>query len=172
MPRPIREILNSDVNYFEKKVNKYKNQQINIKKELKELKKNSAQNVDAILKKLEYLDNLNPIPLLKTGGQGKSFVLVGQLPKALVQKQPGPRFPAPIQNLQQQPLLHGPARGVVGGAEHDQLHPGADGAQNILGQQKAVLPLQGIERGLAARRQQRVLVVCERGDRQQSALGL
>lgn len=59
MPRPIREILNSDVNYFEKKVNKYKNQQINIKKELKELKKNSAQNVDAILKKLEYLDNLN-----------------------------------------------------------------------------------------------------------------
>ena len=59
MARPIREILNSDVNYFEKKVNKYKNQQINIKKELKELKKNSAQNVDAILKKLEYLDNLN-----------------------------------------------------------------------------------------------------------------
>lgn len=59
MPRPIREILNSDINYFEKKVNKYKNQQITIKKELKELKKNSAQNVDAILKKLEYLDNLN-----------------------------------------------------------------------------------------------------------------
>lgn len=59
MARPIREILNSDVNYFEKKVNKYKNQQITIKKELKELKKNSAQNVDAILKKLEYLDNLN-----------------------------------------------------------------------------------------------------------------
>lgn len=59
MPRPIREILNSDVNYFEKKVNKYKNQQITIKKELKELRKNSAQNVDAILKKLEYLDNLN-----------------------------------------------------------------------------------------------------------------
>ena len=59
MARPIREILNSDINYFEKKVNKYKNQQITIKKELKELKKNSAQNVDAILKKLEYLDNLN-----------------------------------------------------------------------------------------------------------------
>ena len=59
MGRPIREILNSDINYFEKKVNKYKNQQITIKKELKELKKNSAQNVDAILKKLEYLDNLN-----------------------------------------------------------------------------------------------------------------
>ena len=50
MARPIREILNSDINYFEKKVNKYKNQQITIKKELKELKKNSAQNVDAILK--------------------------------------------------------------------------------------------------------------------------
>ena len=59
MGRPIKEILNSDINYFEKKVNKYKNQQITIKKELKELKKNSAQNVDAILKKLEYLDNLN-----------------------------------------------------------------------------------------------------------------
>ena len=59
MSRPIKEILNSDINYFEKKVNKYKNQQITIKKELKELKKNSAQNVDAILKKLEYLDNLN-----------------------------------------------------------------------------------------------------------------
>ena len=59
MARPIREILNSDINYFEKKVNKYKNQQITIKKELKELRKNSAQNVDAILKKLEYLDNLN-----------------------------------------------------------------------------------------------------------------
>ena len=59
MARPIKEILNSDINYFEKKVNKYKNQQITIKKELKELKKNSAQNVDAILKKLEYLDNLN-----------------------------------------------------------------------------------------------------------------
>ena len=59
MARPIREILNSDINYFEKKVNKYKNQQITLKKELKELKKNSAQNVDAILKKLEYLDNLN-----------------------------------------------------------------------------------------------------------------
>ena len=59
MARPIREILNSDINYFEKKVNKYKNQQITIKKELKELKKNSAQNVDAILKKLEYLDNIN-----------------------------------------------------------------------------------------------------------------
>lgn len=62
MGRPIREILNSGINYFEKKVNKYKNQQITIKKELKELKelkKNSAQNVDAILKKLEYLDNLN-----------------------------------------------------------------------------------------------------------------
>ena len=56
MARPIREILNSDINYFEKKVNKYKNQQITLKKELK---KNSAQNVDAILKKLEYLDNLN-----------------------------------------------------------------------------------------------------------------
>ena len=39
MGRPIREILNSDINYFEKKVNKYKNQQITIKKELKELKK-------------------------------------------------------------------------------------------------------------------------------------
>jgi len=59
MARPIKEILNSDINYFEKKVNKYKNQQITLKKELKELKKNSAQNVDAILKKLEYLDNLN-----------------------------------------------------------------------------------------------------------------
>jgi len=59
MARPIKEILNSDINYFEKKVNKYKNQQITIKKELKELRKNSAQNVDAILKKLEYLDNLN-----------------------------------------------------------------------------------------------------------------
>ena len=47
MGRPIKEILNSDINYFEKKVNKYKNQQITIKKELKELKKNSAQNVDA-----------------------------------------------------------------------------------------------------------------------------
>ena len=57
MARPIKEILNIDINYFEKTVNKYKNQQINIKKELKELKKNSAQNVDAILKKLEYLDN-------------------------------------------------------------------------------------------------------------------
>ena len=41
------------------RIEKYKNQQITIKKELKELKKNSAQNVDAILKKLEYLDNLN-----------------------------------------------------------------------------------------------------------------
>lgn len=59
MTRPIKEILNCDINYFEKKVNKYKNQQITLKKELKELKKNSAQNVDAILKKLEYLDNLN-----------------------------------------------------------------------------------------------------------------
>ena len=43
MGRPIREILNSDINYFEKKVNKYKNQQITIKKELKELKKNYAE---------------------------------------------------------------------------------------------------------------------------------
>ena len=42
MGRPIREILNSYINYFEKKVNKYKNQKSNIKKELKELKKNSA----------------------------------------------------------------------------------------------------------------------------------
>lgn len=39
MARPIKEILNSDINYFEKKVNKYKNQQITLKKELKELKK-------------------------------------------------------------------------------------------------------------------------------------
>ena len=65
MGRPIREILNSDINYFEKKVNKYKNQQITIKKELKELKKNSAQNVDAILKKLEYLDNLNNTVIIR-----------------------------------------------------------------------------------------------------------
>ena len=38
MGRPIREILNSDINYFEKKVNKYKNQQITIKKRIKRIK--------------------------------------------------------------------------------------------------------------------------------------
>ena len=43
MGRPIKEILNSDINYFEKKVNKYKNQQITIKKELKELKKHQKR---------------------------------------------------------------------------------------------------------------------------------
>ena len=68
MARPIREILNSDVNYFEKKVNKYKNQQITIKKELKELRKNSAQNVDAICNNSEPATFENTIVALDRSG--------------------------------------------------------------------------------------------------------
>ena len=52
-------VVHSDINYFQKKLNKYINQGITIKKELKELRKNATQNVDSILKKLEYLENLN-----------------------------------------------------------------------------------------------------------------
>lgn len=59
MNRPIKDVVHSDINYFQKKLNKYVNQQVALKKELKELRKNATQNVDSILKKLEYLDNLN-----------------------------------------------------------------------------------------------------------------
>ena len=52
-------VVHSDINYFQKKLNKYINQGVTIKKELKELRKNATQNVEAILKKLEYLENIN-----------------------------------------------------------------------------------------------------------------
>jgi septal ring factor EnvC (AmiA/AmiB activator) len=57
--RPLKDVVHSDINYFQKKLNKYVNQQVTLKKEIKELRKNTAQNVDAVIKKLEYLDNLN-----------------------------------------------------------------------------------------------------------------
>ena len=57
--RPLKDVVHSDINYFQKKLNKYINQGIALKKELKELRKNATQNVEAILKKLEYLENLN-----------------------------------------------------------------------------------------------------------------
>ena len=59
--RPIIDVnvVHSDINYFQKKLNKYINQGIALKKELKELRKNATQNMDSILKKLEYLEYLN-----------------------------------------------------------------------------------------------------------------
>ena len=57
--RPLKDVVHSDINYFQKKLNKYINQGIALKKELKELRKNATQNVDSILKKLECLENLN-----------------------------------------------------------------------------------------------------------------
>lgn len=59
MNRPAKDTALSDINYFQKKLNKYINQKTFLRKEVKELRKNATQNVDAILKKLEYLDNLN-----------------------------------------------------------------------------------------------------------------
>lgn len=59
--RPVIDVtvVHSDINYFQKKLNKYINQGITLKKELKELRKNATQNMDSILKTLEYLENLN-----------------------------------------------------------------------------------------------------------------
>ena len=104
--------------------------------------------------------------------QGEGLVLVHQLQKALVQKQPGPRLAAPIQDSKQQFPGHGPARGVVGGAEHQKVRVGAHGVQNIRAQQKAVLPLKGVEGRLAARRHESALVVREGGHREQRLLRL
>jgi len=50
--KPLKDVVHSDINYFQKKLNKYINQGITIKKELKELRKNATQNVEAILKKI------------------------------------------------------------------------------------------------------------------------
>ena len=43
--KPLKDVVHSDIKYFQKKLNKYINQGITIKKELKELRKNATQNV-------------------------------------------------------------------------------------------------------------------------------